>query len=202
LTHFYPLSLFNSSHSFSFWLFLPRQSELKIQIKRAKVNGLITLLCGDEKYYFDNGKHLSIGDRWTHIVLNKNATRSHYQIWIDGQNVSKLSQDHISFSEINPSVFLFNFALLRKCNDNSLKASSQARIADLNAFKRCLTFVEIRAIHQQQTSIKQVKVGTYINSNKIDVIKVDCHCKSNYSSYKFIVFLFLVFLTLLIHYFL
>ncbi|CAF3985030.1 unnamed protein product, partial [Rotaria sp. Silwood1] len=155
--HYYPLLFFNSSHSFSFWLLLPRQSELKLQIKSFKLIGLTILLRGNEKYYFDNGKYVSISDRWIHIVSSKTASQSTYRVWIDGQYVSKLSQCHISFSEINQSWFLINFVLLLKRNNNSLDASNHGRIADLNAFKRCLTLVEIRAIHQQQTSIEQVK---------------------------------------------
>ncbi|CAF4397322.1 unnamed protein product [Rotaria sordida] len=61
-----------------------------------------------------------------------------------------------------------------KSDNNLLKASSQARITDLNAFTQCLTTFEIRAIHQQQTSIKQVKVGTYINNNTMHNMKIDC----------------------------
>jgi hypothetical protein len=45
-----------------------------------------------------------------------------------------------------------------------MNSSSQelvkARICDLIAFKRCLTSTEIQAIHQQQTSIERVKIGT------------------------------------------
>ena len=96
-----------------------------------------------------------------------------YQSMIDGQYVSKLNQYDISFVEMEESSSLYNIVILGNFDINSLRSPSNIRIADFNAFKRCLTLLEIQAIHQQQTSIKQVKVGTYINSNKIHNIKVD-----------------------------
>ena len=131
------------------------------------------MLCGDEKYQFDNGKSVSIADRWVHFVLTKIDSQSNYQIWIDGQCVSKLNQYRITLSELEHYFDLIHILLLTNFDNNSLEASSQARIADLNAFKRCLTLIEIRAIHQQLTSIEQVKVGTYINSNKMHNMRVD-----------------------------
>jgi len=112
------------------------------------------LLCGDEKYQFDNGKSVSIADRWVHFVLTKIDSQSNYQIWIDGQCVSKLNQYRITLSELEHYFDLIHILLLTNFDNNSLEASNQARIADLNAFKRCLTLVEIRAIHQQLTSIE------------------------------------------------
>jgi hypothetical protein len=95
---------------------------------------------------------------------------------------------------------LLNILLCHKFVNNPLEISSQARIADLNAFKRCLTLGKIRAIHQQQTLISQVKVGTYINSHQIHNIKVDYRSEPGYFLYKFILFLFIVFLILVIRY--
>ncbi|CAF4785808.1 unnamed protein product [Rotaria sp. Silwood1] len=101
-------------------------------------------LCGNENYDSDNGNCLSINDRWIHLVLTKIDSQFNCQIWIDGQYVSKLHQFDLDNDASGPP--------------------SKVRIADFNAFKRCLTLLEIQAIHQQQTSIKQVKVGTYIHS--------------------------------------
>jgi hypothetical protein len=163
--HDYSLSLCDSSHSFSLWLFLPRHCQLNIQVGNCNVKGLNISLCSDEKYHFDNGESVSIVDRWIHIVLNKIDSQSNYQICIDGQYLTKLSQCQISLNTLNQYFSLFNILLCRTFDNNPLDITNQARIADLNAFKRCLTLVEIRAIHQQQTSISQVKVGTYINSH-------------------------------------
>ncbi|CAF1335453.1 unnamed protein product [Rotaria sordida] len=147
----YSLPLFDSSHSFSLWLFLPRQWELNIQIGSLNIKYLTFLIWNNKKYYrFNNWKFVSIAERWIHIVLNKIDRQSYYQIWLDGQYVSK-------------------------SGNNILEASSQVRLTDVNAFTKCLTPFEIRAIHQQQTSITQVKVGTYINSNKMHNMKVDWH---------------------------
>ncbi len=123
------------------------------------------MLRSDEEYYFDNGESFSIADRWIHIVLIKIDFESNYRIYIDGQSVTKLKQCQISLSEVEQHFALFNIPLCRAFDNNPLEISSQARIADLNGFTRSLTLVEIRAIHQQQVPIKQVKVGTYINSN-------------------------------------
>jgi hypothetical protein len=163
--HDYSLSFCDSSHSFSFWLFLPPHCELNIQVGNCNIKTLNILLCSDEKYHFDNGESVSIVDRWIHIVLIKIDSQSNYRICIDGQYITKLSQYQISLREWNQHFSLFNILLIREFVNNPLEISSQARIADLNAFKRCLTLVEIRAIHQQQTLIKKVKVGTYINNN-------------------------------------
>ena len=96
-----------------------------------------------------------------------------YQSMIDGQYVSKLNQYDMSLIEMKESSSLLNIVILSNFDNNSLRSPSNVRIADFNAFKRCLTLLEIQAIHQQKTSIKQVKVGTYINSNKIHNIKID-----------------------------
>ena len=159
IVHGYPLSLFESSHSFSFWLFLPHQCGLNMRISNFHVNGLVILLNGNEIYYFDNGKCASIANRWIHIVLTKIDSHSNYRLWIDGQSLLKSRRYHSCFLEMETKSSLINFVLLHSMHNNALEASSKIRIAAFNALKRCLTLVEIRAIHQQQTSIKQVKVG-------------------------------------------
>ena len=163
--HDYSLSFCDSSHSFSFWLFLPRHCELNIQIGNCHVEGREILLRSDDEYHFDNGESFSIVDRWIHIVLIKIDFESNYRICIDGQPVTKLKQCQISIDSLAEHFSTFNLLLCRTFDNDPLELSNQARIADLNAFNRCLTPVEIRAIHQQQVPIKQVKVGTYIYSN-------------------------------------
>ncbi len=163
--HGYSLSLCDSSHSLSFWLFLPRYCELNIQVGNRNVKCLNIFLCSDEKYHFDNGESVSIADWWIHILLTKIDSQSNYRICIDGQYITKFSQYHVSFSTWYEYLALLNILLCRKLENNTLEISSRARIADLNTFKQCLSLVEIRAIHQQQTLIKKVKVGTYINNN-------------------------------------
>jgi hypothetical protein len=39
--------------------------------------------------------------------------------------------------------------MFHKFDNHSFESPNQTRLADLNAFKQYLTFVEIRAIHQQ-----------------------------------------------------
>jgi hypothetical protein len=170
VAHFYRLLPFQSSHSLSFWLFLSYECKLVIQVANRNVDDRVVVLHGNENYYFDNGKCVSIADRWIHIVLTKIDSQSNYQIWIDGQNLTKFNR-YDGF--INGTKFLHTLEFLDKFDNTSLIPYSNACIADVQAFKRCLTPHEIQAIHQQQTSIKQVKVGTYINSNKIHNIEVD-----------------------------
>ncbi|CAF1363261.1 unnamed protein product [Rotaria sordida] len=171
----YSLPLFDSSHSFSLWLFLPRQWELNIQIGSLNIKYLTFLIWNNKKYYhFNNWKFVSIADRWIHIVLNKIDRQSYYQIWLDGQYVSKASQYHLPFRAVDQSCYQIHIILVCKSGNNILEASSQVHLTDVNAFTQCLTPFEIRAIHQQQTSITQVKVGTYINSNKMHNMKIDC----------------------------
>ena len=110
----YSLSLCDSSHSFSLWLFLPPHCELNIQVGNCNVKGLNILLCGDEKYYFDNGESVSIVDRWIHIVLTKIDPQSNYRICIDGQYLTKLSQCPISLNNSLEQHFsLFNLLLFQ-----------------------------------------------------------------------------------------
>ncbi|CAF3852295.1 unnamed protein product [Rotaria sp. Silwood1] len=124
-------------------------------------------LCGNENYDSDNGNCLSINDRWIHLVLTKIDSQFNCQIWIDGQYVSKFNQYDIFFYEMQQSSCPYNILLFSKLDNDSSGPPSKVRIADFNAFKRCLTLLEIQAIHQQQTSIKQVKVGTYIHMDQI-----------------------------------
>jgi hypothetical protein len=196
--YYYPISLFRSSHSFSFWLFLPCQYYFNIQTENWSVNGVCIWLCGDRKYNCGKEKHISIADRWIHIVVSKIDSQSNYQICIDGQYLSKLSRHDVSVIEMERNLISSqNIISFRRFDKKPLGTPIEVRIANLIAFKRCLTLVEIQAIHQQQTAIEQVKVGTYINNNR----NVSCHSNSNYFSYKFIFLFFLVFLILLICYF-
>jgi hypothetical protein len=130
------------------------------------------------------------------ISTKKNAHRS----VIDGQYTSKLSQYYTLFNKMERSSSLIDIAVVHKFNISS-EVSRKERVVDLNASKRCLKFVDIRAIHQQQTSFNQVKFGTYVNSNNLYSMQIDCRWNSNYFSCKFI-FLFLALLILLIFYFL
>jgi hypothetical protein len=99
VAHFYRLLPFQSSHSFSFWLFLSYQCKLVIQVGTLNVDDRVVVLCGNENYYFDNGKSVSIADRWIHIVLTKIESQSNYQIWIDGQNLTKFNRYDRSINE-------------------------------------------------------------------------------------------------------
>ncbi len=166
-------------------------------------DGVLIWLCADKKYDCDNGKHITIADRWIHVVLSKIDCQSNYKICIDGQYLSKLSQHDISLIKKEPNLFSNqNIIFLKRFDKNSLGRSIEVRIGNFIALKRCLTLVEIRAIHQQQTSIKQVKVGTYINNKKKHTRNVNCHSNSDCFSYKLIFLLFLVFFILMICYFL
>jgi hypothetical protein len=164
--YYYPISLFRSSHSFSFWLFLPYQCYFSIEIKNWNVKGVSIWLYGDKENSSDNVKHISIADRWIYVVVRKIDLQSNYQIYIDGQYLSKFGRYNIFSSESVPNVnSLQNILIFRRLDKNSLRATSDVRIVNVIAFKRCLTLLEIRAILKQQTLIKQVKVGTFINNN-------------------------------------
>jgi hypothetical protein len=154
--HCYSSSLFESSHSFSVWLFLPDQFQLNIQIGSVKVKSLLILLNSDEKYDFDNEKCVSISNRWIHMVLTKIDFRSNYQIWIDGQRLSKVSQYPKTFEYMDKTDSWINFVIFHKSDNNSLEPPIHPRLADLNAFNQYLTFVAIRVIHKQQMLIKQI----------------------------------------------
>jgi hypothetical protein len=130
------------------------------------------VLCADTIYHFGKDKSVSIASRWIHIALIKTDLQHYYQIWIDGQYVSKSNQYYLYFNEMEKDDYYINMVLRHKFAINSLESSNLACIADLNAFKRCLTLVEIRAIYQQQTSISQIKVGTYIKRDKTQNRKV------------------------------
>lgn len=138
---------YSSSHSFSFWLFLPQQCSLNMEIISSTIHNQTISL-------YDNINT----DQWIHMVLNKKQSQINYKIWINGQYISnKKAEQHN---------LLFKILLCHKI-DNRFQAPSTIRVADLNALKRCLIQPEIQAIYQQQIPIDQVKVGTYINSNKI-----------------------------------
>lgn len=186
--YYYPISLFRSSHSFSFWLFLPCQCYFNIHITNWSVKGVSIWLRGDKIYYDNKGKHILISDRWIHVVVSKIDLQSNYQICIDGQYLSKVSRHDISLIETWRNIITSqNMLIFRRHHKNSLETPSKVRIANFIAFKRCLTLLEIRAILKQQTSIKQVKVGTYINNNKLHNSNIICHNNSNYFSYKLII---------------
>ena len=172
-----------------------------IQITNLSVNGVHIWLGDDRKYHCDGGKLLSIADRWTHVVVSKLDSRSSYQLCIDGQHLSTLSRHDMSLIKADQHIIApQNIIIFRRFDKSAYGTPNKVRIANLIAFKRCLTLVEIRAIHQQQTSIEQIKVGTYITSNKTHSRSVNYHRNSDYFSYKFILLRFLVFLIVLICY--
>ena len=162
--YYYPISLFHSSHSFSFWLFLPYQCNFNIHITNSRVEDVSIWFCGDKLHYDNKGKHILIADRWIHVTISKIDLQSDYQIYIDGQYLSKDILHDICLIETRVNCIVSQNMLVFRTH---YKTPSKIRIANFVAFKRCLTLFEIRAIVKQQTSIKQVKAGTYINNNKL-----------------------------------
>jgi hypothetical protein len=156
------------------------------------------LLCNVTKYHSNQGKCILAANRWIHVVLTKTDLQFNYRTWIDGQCVSQPRTYHTSLSKPNPSCSFIEIASVHKFENDSLDVPNKILVADLNVFKRCLTPFEVRAICQQQTSISQVKVGTYIKSNDIHNMTIDYPDESNDSSCAFILFLFVFFLILLI----
>ncbi|CAF1290064.1 unnamed protein product [Adineta steineri] len=161
LEHNYHSSFIFSSYSFSFWILLTHQCELHVEIGKSYSSNLTILLSRGKKYYFSKRKSILHADQWTHIVLTKAHSQSNCTLWIDGQNVFK---SHTFSNKVEEQFSLIKMMLFPKFGSNLSSTSKHVRVADFNAFKRCLTLDEIRAIHQQQTSIKQVNIGTYINN--------------------------------------
>lgn len=100
LNQWFSLSLYDSFHSFSSWLFLSHRCELYTQVGHGHGNGLKILLRSDEEYHYHNGESFSIAHRWIHIALIKIDYESNYRIFIDGQSVTSLKQCQISLDEL------------------------------------------------------------------------------------------------------
>ena len=164
--HWYPLSLFDGFHCFSFWFFLTRESKLSIQIGNFNVQGRHVIIGADQKWNFKNGKRMLISDRWIHIFVAKVELRSNYRIWINGRHFSTFDWYETRNRQTMANHVSNHILLTCNLNDNPTRKLIRARMADLVAFKRCLSLIEIQAIYQQQTSIDRIKIGTYMKKKK------------------------------------
>jgi hypothetical protein len=163
----YSLSSFSSSRSFSFWLFLPSRSIVRISTIHWSVNDVLARLLSHEVYHTDNGEQITIDNRWIHMVWTKTDEKSSYRIWIDERRISKFKFYEISREYTRRRPWKTKLLIRYFPDESSSVELIKCRIADVTAFNRSLTSVEIRASYQQQTSTNRVQVGTYINKNKI-----------------------------------
>ena len=160
----FPPSLFTMFHSFSFWIFLPRECELAIQVGYHRVLGLNTCIYRNRRWNFGKREQIVSGDRWTHIAMAKIVSDMNYHVWINGEEFRELDLP-MRWNRYPMRSASRNGVLLScKCNSYSIRSPIRSRIADLAAFERCLSVMEIRAIYEQQTSIDQVRVGNYMAS--------------------------------------
>lgn len=155
-------SLFEGFHSFSFWIFLPGECQLAVKIGYLHVLGLDTCHQRSFTWNFEKKRQILLGDRWTHIVIANHESRTTYHIWINGQDSREL--DLPRFAEGHLVRSNKDDAVLLSCKRNSYSIHSPiaSRLADLVAFKRCLSMVEIRAIYEQQAAIDQVQIGIHV----------------------------------------
>ncbi|CAF1199052.1 unnamed protein product [Adineta steineri] len=163
--HYQP-SLFDRYYSFSFWFFLPYQCELVVQINKNYVIDLHNCQHADRQWYFSGHKKKFFDDQWIHIVIANSESQTGHCIWLNGHDLNTFSL-HRTFNKHIKTRSTTNALMLTcKRNDYSIQSPVKAGIADLVAFKRCLSLPEIRAIYQQQKCIDQVQVGTYMKKNE------------------------------------
>jgi hypothetical protein len=163
----FPPSIFDGFHTISFWFFLPCECELAVKIGYTHVLGLDTYPQHNRNWNLENKRQILLADRWTHIALSNSESSIGYHVWINGQDFRELDlpsrwEGHAIRSDKKNAVFLSC-----KRNSYSIRSPIASRVADLVAFKRCLSMVEIRSISAQQTSIDRVQIGTYVTSRKI-----------------------------------
>ncbi|CAF1157941.1 unnamed protein product [Adineta ricciae] len=164
----YPESFFDGYYSFSFWLFLPRQCEMNVRIGTTHVLDLHHCHHTDKQYGFRDDKQTLFDNQWIHLVITNSESQSGYCKWINAQNINSFNL-HQTFNSHLSGISRSN-AITITCKriNYSIESPVEARIADLAAFKRCLSTIEIRAIYQQQKCIDKVQIGTYmINRRKI-----------------------------------
>ncbi|CAF1167442.1 unnamed protein product [Adineta ricciae] len=165
----YPSLLFNGSHSFSLWFFLPHQGELAIQIGTASILDLHH--CSHDghdghRWRTGNSGKIIMDDRWIHIVIGISESQSFYRIWLNGQDFKTFNLHYTYNKHTNRICSTSAITLTCKRFERSIQSPIYARIADLVAFKRCLSTIEIRAIYEQQKCISQVQVGTFMRNER------------------------------------
>lgn len=164
----YPESLFDGYYSFSFWFFLPRRCEMSLRIGTSYVLDLHHCCHTDKQYGFRDDKQTIFDDQWIHLVITNSESQSNHCKWINGQSIDSFNLHSTINSHLNRIPSSNAIAITCKRINYSMESPIEARIADLVAFKRCLSTIEIRAIYQQRKCIDQVQIGTYmINRRKI-----------------------------------
>ena len=158
----FPPSLFKGFHSFSFWIFLPDECQFAVKIGYAHVLRLDTCLQHKFQWHLEKKRKISLDDRWTHIVIANYESKADYQVWINGQDCEELDLPHNWEGHIIRSNKENAVLLSCKRKSYSIHSPIASRIADLVAFKRCLSMVEIRAIYEQQAAVDQVQIGTHV----------------------------------------
>ena len=171
--HRFPPSLFDGFHTFSFWLFLPRECELAVEIGYSNVFGLNTCLRKDRKSNGNKKEEILSGDQWLHIVLANVESCISYRIWINGQDSKGFDLPELWHRYSSKHRAAYTISLSCKRINYSVHSPIESRIADFVAFKRCLSLIEIRAIHEQQTTIDRVQIGTHLKNKNISPTEIN-----------------------------
>lgn len=171
--HRFPPSLFDGFHTFSFWFFLPRECELSVEVGYSNVLGLNTCYRNGRKSNSKRKKETLPGDQWLHIVLSNSGACTNYRIWINGQDLKAFDLPDLCHRYSTKHSTTHSISLSCKRINYSIHSPIESRVADLVAFKRCLSTMEIRAIHEQQTSIDRVQIGTHVKNKSSDSIEID-----------------------------
>jgi hypothetical protein len=112
--------------------------------------------------------------RWYHVVVRVNRNRQ--ELWIDGQLVSNVDMTRAHLRTEVRAPYLQNWDtsqwykqkmhlpdLLCLGSKNSQHHNPwKGKIADVSIWRRWLKSFEIRALHQQHTSIDKMKLGSFV----------------------------------------
>ncbi|CAF0799223.1 unnamed protein product [Adineta steineri] len=113
--------------------------------------------------------------RWYHVVVRVNRNRQ--ELWVNGQQVSNVDMTRADLRhEVRASdrqywndsqwhmqkMHLPNVLCLGSKNSQDHNPWI-GKIADVSIWRRWLKPFEIRALHQQQTSIDRVKLGSFVH---------------------------------------
>ena len=171
--HRFPPSLFDGFHTFSFWFFLPRECELAVEVGYANVLGLNTCRRNGRNSNSKRKKEILPGDQWLHIVLSNSHASTTYRIWINGQDLKAFDLPDLWHRHSTKHSTTHAISLSCKRINYSIHSPIESRIADLVAFRRCLSTMEIRAIYEQQTSIDRVQIGARLKNKSSASMEID-----------------------------
>ncbi|CAF0799000.1 unnamed protein product [Adineta steineri] len=113
--------------------------------------------------------------RWYHVVVRVNRNRQ--ELWVNGQEVSNVDMTRADLRhEVRASYRQYwndsQWHMQKMHLPNVLYLGSKnsqdhnpwiGKIADVSIWRRWLKPFEIRALHQQQTPIDRVKLGSFVH---------------------------------------